>query len=107
MLGEVANAHIREHDFYRAFCKLQPNQYHSWESRLFADLPSLDLGGFQNHDFRPQHISCMGAWKWPPVRLMHSFDVNVRCDAPTYSDLTRPPIPILSARGFRGIRPPL
>ena len=30
-----------------------------------------------------------------------------RCDAPTYSDLTRPPIPILSARGNRAIRPPL
>jgi hypothetical protein len=30
-----------------------------------------------------------------------------RGDAPTVSDLMRPPIPILSAHRFRGIRPPL
>jgi hypothetical protein len=30
-----------------------------------------------------------------------------RADAPTDSDLMRPPVPILSAQGFRGIRPPV
>ena len=80
---------------------------------LAASVPSdIDAFRFDSPglppDFLPLYAATRGAFVPKGDQIVaHGGICVIRGNAPTYSDLMRPPVPISSAHLFRGIRPPL
>jgi transposase-like protein len=70
-----------------------------YRDMIYADTPS-EIEKRRKAFLRKWHLKCRA--------VADSLEECVfRGDAPTDSDLMRPPVPISSAHRFRGIRPPL